>query len=448
MIAVCNGRKWRWALDSGRENHYNEAMRWPSFLTIALMPFLSRAEEPIVEVSTKFELVQVSSNPTEELIDWCKPICKGQKHTAHKDCDPSCDYPCQEKHLGVLIADYRLSLTEAVVKGLPGRFQLANPQLRKAVRDFLEDEVRNDTVTIPHEHFAKPCTQAYKKYACYDYRVLMYAHVAVRGINNGHAFNEIEDFDEPVAILTKPQKDPIETKEFLDCKCEQTTPAVPLLSENVVPKLTDYNPGIVFGMPGSWPAPYYPKNPNFDMVKFEGKNMGHLTYSGIAEGNSLFVPGGVTFVPQNKASQPETSLYDQWFHIGGAYRNWGPKVTLQTGDTIRAACLDIDKHEPTTDDVFTIAEEQDPVLQRLAKIANREFSHGPWDQARIWIYKNHASYKHITDRMIERSLHSMPLRNRAGRTCRRWVQGLPRPARTGAAFQSTDQQRCDLLVHS
>jgi hypothetical protein len=67
---------------------------------------------------------------------------------------------------------------------------------------------------------------------------------------------------------------------------------------------------------------------------------------------------------------------------------------------LRLACLDMNKKEPTPATKFRIIPSRDPIVARLAKVANNSLVQGPDDQARIWIYTDAASYEQVEKRLI------------------------------------------------
>ncbi len=66
---------------------------------------------------------------------------------------------------------------------------------------------------------------------------------------------------------------------------------------------------------------------------------------------------------------------------------------------VRVACLDIDKHEPTSMTNFRVVPNQDPVLANLLNLTADAPLLGPWNQAMIWIHTNGASMERINNRL-------------------------------------------------
>lgn len=67
---------------------------------------------------------------------------------------------------------------------------------------------------------------------------------------------------------------------------------------------------------------------------------------------------------------------------------------------VRAACMEISKHEPTAKIKFKLVPPSNQGVVNLATLSSKSRSLGPFDQARIWILTDQAKIEEINKRML------------------------------------------------
>lgn len=349
-----------------------------------------------VNVETSFTL-EDTGQTAQGVVDWCYLLCKGGVHEAHAKCDASCDTPCPVKHGGKLKAYHEVDLSQ-IAQALPSAAKgpadlsatdsVAESQINSAIAAQLAkyDAVEAD---LPTNHFAKPCSAAMRAYGFKKYRLKMRAVVSVKGSVNGAPVDQSKTSDVGVATVYLPDvSKPMQTDEKLVCACEKSS------YDSILPPktrtLTAFAPAICLLILNQ------PLNPFYQNPKISGVDIEHLLVDEVPDGWEVYFPGGYTYYCDDPDCQGEVVLYDQI--VQARIAKWGPQAG-KGSITIESACLDIDKHQPGPSNSFKAAPVQDPVLRRLAVAVNWENARGPWDQARVWIYRNHATWEHINQRL-------------------------------------------------
>jgi hypothetical protein len=367
-------------------------------------------DAPIAETTSTYELKE-QPGVWDLVYDWCQPVCKGQKHKKHSECDASCDSPCRNTHGMKLHPFYDLNLT--ALNSHIAAFPAARNEISRDLHEYLDKQLER-VVETPKGHFAPPCTQVCRTYSFRRYAIILHTKYSERGVTkSGLLYNKTGSYDGEVGLIDIPEKDPIHTASYVDCACEEHFERPAFARPGHTSIGATLSPGMMIGPPGLIPYPYYPSNPFFNDVIFSGVDLDHLDVEGVRDGWIVYFPGGETFYCDDPECQGEVTMYDQWnsFHLGSSSdTTWSPKPLSWGGPrvapegtgtlTFETLCTDIGKRQPRPGDHFKPAEEQDQALRRFSIIANWENVHGPWDQARVWIYRNHATLDQINHRVV------------------------------------------------
>lgn len=105
----------------------------------------------------------------------------------------------------------------------------------------------------------------------------------------------------------------------------------------------------------------------------------------------VFLPAGTILVPNENSTQRMMLMEDMRHTVfagPGSFQN-----------KIRLACTQMEKKEPTPATKFAIAGTGDGNLKRLAKITSDSLMRGPWDQVRVWMYTDGATYDELSERL-------------------------------------------------
>lgn len=72
-----------------------------------------------------------------------------------------------------------------------------------------------------------------------------------------------------------------------------------------------------------------------------------------------------------------------------------PDIFKQDPIDIRVLCMNMLRHEPNAKEKFRLVPPTNPALTKLAQITHGSRFRGPWDQIRLWIATDHATYDDI-----------------------------------------------------
>lgn len=76
-----------------------------------------------------------------------------------------------------------------------------------------------------------------------------------------------------------------------------------------------------------------------------------------------------------------------------------PALILETKN-VRTLCLEMDKPQPTVAMKYRLLPPNRPEISKLAKLSRNSLMRGPWDQARLWIATDLASYDRMSKVLI------------------------------------------------
>jgi hypothetical protein len=131
----------------------------------------------------------------------------------------------------------------------------------------------------------------------------------------------------------------------------------------------------------------------------EDMNHAVVSFNPGFEGN-VFIPAGWELECISGGGQDVQLVEDLMFAVpalGGSVRvELGPLAASWTsGARVRTLCLDIEKPEPDEQMKYRLMPPKNPFIAALARITRESRFRGPWDQARLWIVTDQASYDQI-----------------------------------------------------
>ncbi len=336
------------------------------------------------------------------IIQWCYSDCLGRKHSDHASCDFSCDKPCDILHgMDFLHAYYKINwpvfdqIGTDIEKLWPGSGVWAPSQAAVAgnLREFLASFAQTYS-RIPSDHFSKPCGAAYRRFGYHQYKLVMHLRIESSTRTDGKPpTGEARESTVEVATLFQPDvSKPWQQGSFTDCYCVFDEKLRSIFNPKKTPTEAVPDSGIRYLVSGI--SPFTPLKGTLT-----GVDLNTMDYEEVDDGVVIYFPGGETFIPDDPSYQEMVTVYGTVLDLGGRLLE-GPSAGSAHVGQLPVACLEIDKKQPNHSVKYHAAPNRDPVLRRLALTAEWENVHGPWDQARLWIYENHSTLEQINNRLI------------------------------------------------
>lgn len=128
-------------------------------------------------------------------------------------------------------------------------------------------------------------------------------------------------------------------------------------------------------------------------VNATGESMTHCNFEITGDRMSqVYLPAGTLLVPDDSSTQVMMVMEDY------------TSSPIFAGDgfllnRVRTTCMQMEKDEPTSATKFAIAAPSDGNLRRLANFTAQSSFRGPWDQVRMWIYSDLATYDQIEKKL-------------------------------------------------
>lgn len=352
----------------------------------------------------------------------CGNICQGPPppHKTHKECDLFCDAPCESTHKFETLAHSGFSGWghQDVERPFTEAFAEAAELFRK--RNLPVDSNLDWLTNIRDTYISKVNEMAEKEMFIYEpkhlgrnpstpclwgkFTVLAEKERVVAKIMKDLVFQEMKNGD-LVTVYEMPMGDDVyvpvthagevigntmvESGVRCLCGAEETA-------------LMEDEPAIGLGstwrsFPISNPTAGYQtlvKNMRWGeaQVAVQGDSMTSCTFNISGDPMAqVYVPAGTLLVPDNNRDQVMMVLenYNSSLVAGiNPFRN-----------QVRVACTQMGKDEPTSKTKFAIASPTDGNLKRLAQYTVNSRFRGPWDQVRMWIYTEGATFEEIAKKM-------------------------------------------------
>jgi len=343
----------------------------------------------------------------------CERVCQGKKHTVHENCDMSCDKACafeQGQHYTVLLAERNQELGEEdapplrshplTIGGDMDRLGLPSGMgTGLVVSRFLQPA----TASLKPERLSlglkcwnqTPCSSSTafvnsrRLVVRIDYELVVREgdRVVARGAKRSLRW----------AVFVPPplNKDRVITTSdpAVSCKCEVVQKA---------PSETGFIPGyrnegeFAFCEDGGVKRVATGQMIGQMVTEISVQNMNRATFT-VAPGHGrCVIPAGweLECLDDGQDVQLQEDLVIQLMPWEQKIHAWLAPVTVRT------ACLEINKPEPTPNMRYRFMPPSRPSLARLARGVRASSFRGPWDQARLWIATDFASHTKIREVML------------------------------------------------
>lgn len=342
----------------------------------------------------------------------CSNPCKGgTKHTLHADCNTSCDGPCLERHTYTFVPtheipdkdkdvdaffDIRDKVNAAISKANGGNEPKVKPSMFKdMLDDALGDEKHQFDVKVKWQHWCKkPCSEQHRIPLYWRFPVVVDWDFGKEIINaDGQKETRSIKKGKFTFYLDFPSKEYKDDDPHVECKCTAVKPeddSLPLDETAYI-----YEDG---------PKPT--KLSASDLDKFgvevvcDNMNEGTVTavnYQPMPV--DLVVQPGTMLVCDDDADQDCVIVRGCRLHLMAAdywASLWGGQPAVSVSAPIRLQCINMHKHEPNSKVKYHVRLPGSEALRRLAVFQSKQMIGGPWDQARTWIYTDHATLDDIS----------------------------------------------------
>lgn len=393
------------------------------------------------EFKVEFKFLGVKSDPFLGAYA-CTNSCKGQKHLAHPECDTSCDIACESNHVrGPILPTWvqpnekgwEEAIKAAEAHGLKG--SLANQFYWHVVRRG-GGEVQGPGVQLKWRCWNKtPCSTSKRciKYNVYSRVVHVKISREQTAPDGTMTVTPGGQFDAAWTELWVPTEEFVELPPVVNCRCsvvksikdggdfDEPTPTPPHpgqppTEEYIEPKtplIEDLEP---------------PNSPGLEPIGFEGPVIG-TDENGIPVSPNVLQQFNfkITLDDMNggevTCENPFPVPFDFWIPAGSVCDTdndgvqdcliirpcvinlpslsiFSPDGPVRVTAKLRTMCMELSKHEPSKSTKFSLMPNSDPVLARIGHQISRSRFIGSWDQAKIWIYTDGATYEDIQKRLL------------------------------------------------
>lgn len=354
----------------------------------------------------------------------CIQECLGKVHKRHADCTPgTCDRQCTKRHERKMKGSYtplRDNMAEATKDsariarslGMPGGSDNWSSYASNALKQLKEDAERPRTVRMGHS------TQACGVLLGWHGRARWELHVKGEFRKVGYYMSRgvKTPIDEPAGSHEKkiaeawiPKPDPVRTEDGYICHC--FIPDNPKVPDPVdPPRETSIGRTPTYSGLG-WRKPdgtlVIPDDKqvsiktsgdgiNYCNIEIQNKTGEDLICEAqpgtVASPNDggvqimIFMVWVVVVIPADSTTTLEVKLDNG-------------ELTAKGNMRVRVACTEMKKHPPTEATKFTFKPTEDDVFLGLTSRTARALNRGAWDQARIWIYTDHATIQEVNEKL-------------------------------------------------
>jgi hypothetical protein len=356
-------------------------------------------------------------------MDICSFPCIQKKHTQHKECDFSCDDPCQTEHVKTIRPTWRSNL-DNLLRYLEGTFRdLNNTKIPWSFESRGEGTVEAIYADF-QEAVLKPVLEGDYQYTAsvhfdgahspegcgvvhFEYRLGRSALVMKYRLYDSTgkiAEGEYTPAGYLYVALPRTPKTEWVHQSGGGCLCQP--------HETKVSQIFDPVRDGKMQPPGVWIDEGNTGGYAYATQDLIQKHGIHMTCSNMNEFEigadhptvpiSVLVYPGAILKPLDPAYQqillcsrisakfdPAEGL------LASIFPAYAPPLAKGT-----AACLDIDKQMPTASTPYQLGIPADGRLMTLGRIAGEQTTYGPWDQARVWIYTAGATLDRVNKKMM------------------------------------------------
>jgi hypothetical protein len=385
------------------------------------------------EYRVSLRITPSTDDPRVTTIVHCDSECLGKKHKQHDECDQSCDKKCTQVHRVRLVGDGKENKAQedartaesarlAKAIGMPGGPDNWSSAASHGIKDLIRDAKVPINFNVPHLNI--PCTLTDRGYGLIKYNIEVkgefwkVGYYMSRGVKTD--INQmVSSHDGPVGELWKASRDPIYTDPFLFCFCskEVKEPVKPPTEvPHTVPGRTPTYSGLGWrDKDGNLVIPEGVK------ISCTGDTLNKATL--VCENTSpndyvCEISAGTCCVPEDGGTQIMACVGTQTCSCPAGSvtilqisTNPDPIRSMLASKSIKVACTQLAKHEPSSSTKFKLVAPTDEKLIQVCNILdNSTFMASMVDQARIWIYTDHASRDTIAKRTIPGPTEGMYLK--------------------------------------
>ena len=341
----------------------------------------------------------------------CTLKCNGRRHIKHTDCDTSCDTPCPVQVHRFSYSGHTDYLTKAMRQAERDADNLViqaggDPYAANWTSCYTRSLSHAKRMSEQLHNYAVPCwntdpcstNRRYYGLRKYEFRitgtVTENGYYMTRGVKTPYAARNRGSHTATVANVWLPDDEPLATVKSWNCKCkpvpikEDPKPGDPPIREGWDPP--------VWGGYLIWDDDENGVELPNDLIKLliTGIDLNRVHIEVINEsdhGITVVIGGGIVLIPNDDKYQAMTIMVQTRLVV--------PAHSTKSADP-RAACTEMNKREPSSSTIFTIAPNLNPTLMDLASITNASRFRGATDQARVWIATDHSSYAEIKKHLI------------------------------------------------
>lgn len=363
----------------------------------------------------------------------CDNKCRGGVHEEHAKCNFSCDVRCVERHRVTVRGEYRpdraaMNAATQAANGLAvqggGTYSPSDwsHRVSSALAAFRKDARKSKTFSMDH---AGACSGLDQWVGTKTYNFHVKGTLKKSGYRMSRGvrapINEtVGSHESVVASADIVQDDVLEQRDWTHCMCKlvlnteefiDAWEAIDNYFNEMFQKITEQVEAATVGAsavimrnkagervdPGESKVTVLPKDMNACAVQIE---------NGTGQDVEVTIPVGTVFEAQNKSDQSmSTSVRASGMLYAGETKTFFVSLRPQQRQTtaefpFRWFCTEMNKKAPTVASKYVMRPPQDDVLVRLGAITNNSRVRGPHDQARVWIYTDHAPIDKINDKLF------------------------------------------------
>lgn len=345
----------------------------------------------------------------------CDTICQGKKHSKHETCDLSCDTPCalsEQRGNHLVFLDPQTedlgekdekpkkpniqSIGEAFTAfGMPTMAN-ASVVLRSVSRSALTSTGSRYVATVEKSCWNKtPCSSS--TMFVNSIRLVVKFEYQLLAIENQKVVDQSPVRSLRMAVISVPKEaDRVfsPSEPTVSCKCEV---------KQEPPKETGFIPGYINQDEYAYCESEGTKRvATGEMISqmvpsIAVQNMNRAIFTVAPGHGTCFIPAGWELECTSGGGQNVQLQEDLVIQV----LPWPQKIEAFLAPiTLRTLCLQIDKPEPNPNMTYRFVPPSRPSLMRLARGVRASNFRGPWDQMRLWIATDYATYAKIRDVLL------------------------------------------------
>ncbi|MDI9637401.1 hypothetical protein QPK87_10790 [Kamptonema cortianum] len=380
----------------------------------------------------------------------CGGTCNGNVHDEHAECDTSCDTPCRNDrdwgmgrdhngHIAAIPNHYNsyplnddefegqvAAMAETMLQAAGASVGEFSPRAlsiytASAAGTAMRDAIRfTNTLSLPGgdyvawtgtyrirmEHFQKnPCTKEERTFGRRKHRLMARPILTLRFSSLGNRTEEvIRGAEIEYGQYFIPVGEPIAYADpKVECACEPSSVSMGdggiKIGEDFTP--IPQRPVTQPGRDGGYAAAMNSLNlPEYVSLNITGEDMNYANVSftcSTGQDAEFYLPAGSTLIPNDPSIQDMITTEPVRFALA-KHASLHPAGDIME-QKVRVMCLQMPKKEPTKSTKFAPALSTDPRTSVLAQLTGASRFSGPWDQARLWMLTDNATFDEINKRL-------------------------------------------------